>query len=216
MRLVCKTLIGLVLLFPLANRAVATITYTETDSVGSCDADGGSTDRSKQASIGGTAGSTEITFAAGSTDTQPYGYFTVYPAATVNWNSGTITIRFNVTTSEMNASMASLSVYRYNSSCISQETLLNDTSPGVDLSTTGVKTYSNTISAATSPASDDVLVIEYRPSSTSHSATIGITPSEDIDTPFTTAGGVRRFMFIGWLPMLPSLLAGCWYRGGGN
>lgn len=163
------------------------IIYRQTDTANTCDTDGyGSSAVYRKMLEGGTAGSSAVTLNVGSGQSPHTISFNCIPGAGVTWSSGTLVVRINLTTAEKNASIQQIRVRRGNSSCAHQEDLAT-TSPGTLLDTTGVKTINVTISQATSPASTDNLVVYVQCTSSSHSASIGITPSENIDTPFTAA-----------------------------
>jgi hypothetical protein len=154
--------------------------YTETDGTGTPCSIG---DVDRVMADGGTAGSSEFTFDIGSGAGQKAVTFQDTPGASVTWASGNWTIRINVTTAAKNSTWNDVRVRRYNSSCVFQEDLVV-AALTVDTSTTGVKSTVQSGSAAT-PSAGDILVVRCLFNSTSHSETLGITPSEDIDSPFT-------------------------------
>jgi hypothetical protein len=183
------------------------ITYTETDTNSGCSTG----HENKAMAVGGPAGSTELSFACGSSQGNKNLEFHVTPGVGVTWGAGTITIRANCTTAEMNATGTPF-VQRKNSSCVNQENLVSGGSGIFDLSTTGVKTVTRTLSAATSPASTDILMVRITLASSSHTATVGITPSEDIDAPFSAALGVDEAYWRAGPIQLPEPIITVWRK----
>ena len=163
----------------------ANINYTETDSTAvPCTGLGNAR---RLLVKDGTAGSSEISLDVGTSQGQKTLSFQVTPGAGVTWGAGTVAVRINVTTAEMSAQVNGGFVLRYNSSCVSQETL--GSLSVFSIGTAGTYTDNVTITAATSPASTDVFVVNIVFNSSSHSATIGITPSLIIDTPINDGTG---------------------------
>jgi len=138
--------------------------------------------------VGGTAGSTEISLNIGTSQGAKNLDFQDALGTTATWSSGSWTFRVNCTVAEMSSTWDSVQVNRYNSSCALQENLLSVGLLGISLGTTGTKSTTQTGTTGT-PAAGDILIVRYTFSSTSHTATVGITPSENIDSPFTASSG---------------------------
>lgn len=163
------------------------INYTQTDSAtGTC----GTDSSRKIATDGGTAGSVEGTTAAvAASSTLQMLLVTCTIADGTLWNSGTVTTRLDVTTSDMDLTITQIDVLRRTSACASAETLGSATSLSISLGSTGVKSQDVTIAAASSPANGDKLLIVWRVTNANSmfSRTFGWTPDQNIDSPFTTA-----------------------------
>lgn len=170
------------------------INYTETDTAAVCTintycATGsfGGTALLKQASDGGTAGTTEIlpSVVASATDHVKL-LFEIVPTST-SWDAGTWTVRFNVTTQNMNVSWSSVYICRVNSSCTNQATIGSSTGLGISLGSPGVKSTTVTGSSQSPSAGDKVLVLCLFDNSAMTNQTVGITPDQNIDSPFNPA-----------------------------
>lgn len=158
--------------------------YTETDGTGvACTGVG---DARRVMADGGTPGTTEISLNVGTSQGLKQLNFQAVTGADVTWNAGVWTVRLWAQTAEMGSIWAECRIRRYNAACALQETLATDTAD-IGWDTTGQKVRIITANAGTSPAADDVIIVENDFSSTSHSATIGVMPDQDIDTPFTEA-----------------------------
>src|SRR5574341_118548 len=114
----------------------------------------------RQATDGGTAGSTPVTLGLGGSVVNAGGVaWYCIVASGVTWAAGTWTVRMNVTTANMNMTWTKCFLCRVNSANVNQETLGSVTGLAISLSTTGVKTATITGSAATPSAGDSVAVV---------------------------------------------------------
>lgn len=174
------------------------IIYTQTDTNGSacntlseliaCSGLSGGTTLSKQATVGGTAGVTEWsdTINASSTLIEVFG-IEITPDSGVSWDAGTWTVRWNVTTSNMSCTVVAVYVCRVNSSCVNQETIGSATGLSISQGSTGVKSQTVSGSAVTPSAGDKVLVVMAVQNTAMTNQTLGWTPDQNIDSPFTAA-----------------------------
>ena len=146
------------MIFTLTNSTTGVCAGNAVYCSGAATSDGGA---SRVASVGGTAG-TETTLAtsalASSTD-NANGLYTLDIPAGTSGDSGTWTIRLNITTANMNLTVTKIYVCRVNSSCTNQETIGSATGLSISLGTTGVKTQTVSGSAVTLAAGDKVVIV---------------------------------------------------------
>lgn len=142
----------------------------------------------KECTEGGTAGSTEVGRLILGTLTRNNAIFGIVPG-TVTGDSGTWTVRLNVTTANMNLSISEIYICRVNSSCVNQETIGSATGLSISLGSTGVKTQTVTGSAVTLGAGDIVTVVFKIVNGAMTDQSFNFTPDQNIDSPFTAAGG---------------------------
>lgn len=175
------------------------INYTQTDgTTGRCNSNAGycsgfSTTQSagtgRVCSDGGTAGTGAVSTTTGAATRAIGAYFTIIPDSGTTGNSGTWTVRLNVTTANMNLTLLEVWICRVNSSCVNQETIGSTTGLTTSLGTTGVKSINVTGSAVTLAADDKVVVGFYVDNTAMSSQAFSFTPDQNIDSPFTTGGG---------------------------
>lgn len=175
-----------------------TIDYQQTDSAGDCSAAtycSGATalTPSRQASVGGTPGTAENSYSLGAGAIRGIGQVSITPASGVTWAAGDWTVRFNVTTSNMNVSLRNIYICRISSACVNLGVIIGSLTGLADaMSATGVKTYTISGAAQTPNAGDRIMVIlVMENTNTMTTQVIGITPSEIITSPFT-AGSVTH------------------------
>lgn len=176
------------------------ITIRQTDSDVVCTSSIDPAASRKLGVVGGTAGSTPVSFTILSS---AIGYliFEWLPGSGVTGSSGTWVLPINITTANMNLNVSgTFFVSRYNSSCVSQETLSTGTG-GVDqsLGTTGVKTLTVTGMGAPSSlsATDKIMVYAQINNTAMSNQAFSFTPNQNIDSPFTAAA-----VFIAAPPVL--------------
>ena len=161
-----------------------TMTFQQTDTTqvcalsNYCSSVGGTIEAGRQASVGGTAGSTEQTFscAASQADDNEFSFECIVPAGST-WGSGDWTINVNFSTGNMDATWASCFICRVNSSCVNQATIGSATGLGIS---TSAGAQSTVISgAAQTPSAGDKVIITlgFSNSNTMVARTVGITPS---------------------------------------
>lgn len=163
-------------------------TYIETDTTTPvC----GTGNNRRTAEVGGTAGTTEWSEEINASTSETVGGFTAVPVDAVVLDGGSCTVRLNVTALNMNINWDELHVRRYNSSCTLQETLNSFTSLGISLGSNGVVSTTQTLSAASTHNSGDRLVFElvFTNVDTMMAQSVGITPDQNIDVPWTLATG---------------------------
>jgi hypothetical protein len=168
------------------------INYTQTDTStsgsGSYCAPTGSENQWRVASDGGTAGSSEVSLGwlSSQTDLGPVG-FKITPAAGTTWAAGNWTVRFNVTTANMNITITDIFICRVNSSDVNQATIGSATGLSISLGTTGVKSQVISGSAQSPSVGDVVMVMILGDNGSMSSQVAGFTPNQNIDSPFTGA-----------------------------
>lgn len=144
------------------------------------------TPQGKEASSGGTAGTTAIEVKHASNTTGIVGVmFQLIGINATTWESGTIIPRLNITTAGT-VLWTETHVCRFNSSCSNVETLGSSLLNTTSLSTTGVKFHTFSINAATSPAATDdmyiILVFDFDPGGHGNESFF-FTPNQLIETP---------------------------------
>lgn len=159
------------------------ISYTQTDTAAVC-----TIAPHTKAIDGGTAGSTPlsqsiIASAVGASGPK----FELIINSGTTGNSGTLTYNLDITTANMNLTWSGIKVEQQNSACSIVATLANSTGLGISLGTTGVKIGTVSISAATFSAGDVVRVTALIDNGAMSSQSIGWTPDQNIDSPFTAA-----------------------------
>jgi len=104
------------------------------------------------------------------------------PGGSADWAAGDWTVRIEITTSNMVLTWDAIGIAAVNAAITSHTNIGEATSLGISLSTTGVK--SATVSGSSPASNKDHVQITLGISSTSAmNTTIGITPSQNIDTP---------------------------------
>lgn len=175
---------------------MATINYTQTDTAPTCTTGGGGSGFCSPASTnratpvlavgGGTAGTSTPQIAAQSSESNIIGaQFEIQPSASTTWNSGTWTVRINITTANMNLTWTAVYICRVNSSCTNQATIGSATGLNISLGTTGVKSTTVSGSAQTPSAGDIVLVLLLISNGAMSLQTANLTANQNIDSPFT-------------------------------
>ncbi len=143
------------------------------------------------AAVFGSPGSIEQTLTCDNNVTDRRGvYFECTPPSDTTWAAGNWTIRFNLTTSDADVTWDSLHICRIDDpGCSNQQTIASESSLGISLATTGVKSHT-LAGAASTPSVDDrvMIILGISNSAISGTHTIGITPDQDISSPYT--GGV--------------------------
>lgn len=141
---------------------------------------------SPECTDGGTAGTLGMSFRLAASAVGEAGLCLVcVPAAGTTWAAGTWTVRFNVTTANMNLTVTAVHICRANSSGTNQETIGSATGLSISLGTTGVKSQAVTGSAVTPAAGDLVTVVLVGDNGSMSAATASITRGQNIDSPFT-------------------------------
>ena len=140
----------------------------------------------REAVVGGTPGTVAktINVSASAVNTADWAVRWA-PAAGVSWDAGTWTVRMNVTTANMNIDLTEIHICRHNSACVTQESIGSATGLTIDCGTTGVKSQTVTGSAVTPVAGDVVIVVFVFTNAAMTIQSIGVTPDQNIDSPFT-------------------------------
>lgn len=150
------------------------------------------------ATSGGTAGSTAITINLSASDVATDPRWSLFSGASepnnTSWVSGDWVVRFEVTTSNMNVTWDGLGIAAVDvtdTSRASQIAVAASTTVGVSCSSTGVK--STTIAgSAISPSASWIVQITFGfTNGSSMVQSIGVTPSQNIDTPISQGSGSR-------------------------
>jgi hypothetical protein len=172
------------------------INLTQTDTVGTCAldrycaVDASTPEARRECTDGGTAGTSEVTLTLVKNSMADNRIqFECIIVAGTSWDGGTWTVRLNVTTANANIDWDTVVICRLNSSCANQETIGTTNNLAISCGTTGVKSTSVTGAAQSPGVGDKVMVIlGFDNGDNMNAQAIGITPSEDIDSPFTVAG----------------------------
>ena len=110
----------------------------------------------------------------------------------VSWDSGTWTIRLNITASNMNITWTHVYVCRIDSNCVNQATIGSNTAVGISLGTTGVKSTTVSGNAQTPSAGDKVLIVlAFTNGAMSVQAATSV-PDQNIDSPFSVVVDRRQ------------------------
>jgi len=181
---------------------VATITLQQTDDSSLCTtvsafcsglSVGSGTTGSRDATAGGSAGSSEVSLTTGSAESNSIVFqFVSGELGSDSWESGTWTVNVNCTTSNEDVTLQSIYICRVNSSCTSQETIGSLTSIGQSWIATGTKTHEFTCSASSGASTTDHAVIILAFDSEGHGGkSFGITPSLTIATPVESGPTIK-------------------------
>jgi hypothetical protein len=149
----------------------------------------------RQASDGGTAGSTPVSISIGSSSTGVAYRVGCVVAATVSWDAGTWTVRFNVSTANMNITWDAVYLCRVNSACANQESLGSATGLGISCGTTGVKSTTVSGSGTTPGAGDEVYVVCSFANGAMSLQSFSVTPDQLISSPFSVAATPASLVF---------------------
>jgi hypothetical protein len=171
------------------------IIFTQTDNTGVTEAafcsglSANGANGTRQATDGGSAGVTGVSVVInGSAATLRFFYFTLPVAAGINWNSGNWTVRINVTTGAANCTWETCHICRVNSSDVNQATIGSATGLGIAISGTGAQSTTFSGAAQTPGVGDKVVIVLGVSNSNSCTRTSGITPDQNIDSPFEPSG----------------------------
>lgn len=138
------------------------------------------------AKVGGTSAGEQTPNLAGEASNLVLFAYECEIPADASWDAGDWTVRFNITTSNMNLTVTEIYVCRVNSSCTNQATIGSETGLSISLGTTGVKTQVVSPGAAQTPSvGDKVLVVLIASNGAMTSQSCGITSDQNIDSPFT-------------------------------
>lgn len=151
-----------------------------------CSSVGGTIEAGRQASVGGTAGTSEVlvTIAASQADDNEFSFEVVVPAG-YTWGAGNWTVNVNFTTGNMDATWESCFICRVNSSCVNQATIGSST--GLAIATSSGAQSTVISGAAQTPSAGDKVIITlgFSNANTMFTRNVGITPSTTIESPLT-------------------------------
>lgn len=137
------------------------------------------------ASDGATAGTVAHSQALGASDTNVKTILFQIPVnAGVSWNAGTWTVRFNVTTANMNITVTEIYVCRQTTAG-ADFTIGSATGLSISCGATGVKSQAVTGAAQTPSVGDEVYVVIIASNGSMTAQSFSITPNQNIDSPFT-------------------------------
>lgn len=139
------------------------MTFTQTDTAqvcalnNYCSTVGGTIEAGRQASVGGTAGSSNVTFsvAASATDDNEFSFECIVPADTT-WGAGDWTVNIDFLVGNMDVTLESCFICRVNSSCANQATIGSAT--GLGQATTSDQSVVVSGAAQTPDAGDKVII----------------------------------------------------------
>jgi hypothetical protein len=175
------------------------LTYTQTDTMASfgaieacTSAPDGIADipRAWAAIIEGTAGTTELTVQVNRSDNQAAVMFQTAAIGLTSWASGSYTVRLDVTTANVNMVVTDVSICRVNNAGTSQESIGSLTGQSRVLDTVQVENFTVTGSATTALATDVLYIVIIIDNDSKQDSSIGITPSQNIDTPLVPATNI--------------------------
>lgn len=180
---------------------------TQTDTVAPCGtilactspADGlAVTPQARKAEDGGSAGSGELSVTINKGDIQAGVMFESPAVGQTTWQSGTYTVRINITTSVADLLLTEVHVCRVNSSCVNQATVGSTTGLSISIGSTGVKTVEVTGAQQSASGTDRIYIVLIFQQTSHANGVFGFTPDQDIDTPIEEA---TEFVYDGDIPM---------------
>lgn len=141
-----------------------------------------------ECTVGGTSGGVASLPSLQSSESNVQGLsFICIPTAGATGDSGTWTVRVNVTTANMNLTITEVYICRHNSSGVFQEAIGSATGLSISLGTTGVKSQNVTGSAVTLAAGDLAVISISVSNGAMSTQTAAITRDQNIDSPFSAA-----------------------------
>jgi len=146
------------------------------------------TPQARKAEGGGSAGSGELSVEIYKAAIQAGVMFESPAVGETTWDSGTYTVRLNVTTAVADLNLIEVHVCRVNSSCASQATVGSTTGLSISMGTTGVKQVDVTGAQQSAVSTDRIYIVLIFQQTSHANATFGFTPDQDIDTPIVPAG----------------------------
>lgn len=143
----------------------------------------------REASVGGTAGATELACAVAAASSELCYADEIAIADDTSLDAGDATLRLNITTAQNDLTWEEVYVCRLNSSCTSQETLGSVTGLANDVSAGGVFTQTVSLSAASAHNEGDKVYVTYvfANAHAKTGRTVSITPDQLVTMPFTPA-----------------------------
>lgn len=177
------------------------IIYAETDTgqtgnpVTRCDSDpAGPANQGFQASVGGTPGTTGWSVSTGASATSEWDFsIQIIPASGVSWDAGTWTVRFNVSTANMNVTLVGVYICQADSGMNNKATIGSSTGLAISLGTTGVKSTTVSGSSATPAAGDMVYILLIFSNGAMTNSSTNIQMNQNIDSPFTAGAATKAF-----------------------
>lgn len=179
------------------------VTWQQTDTVQACAFNnycstfGGTIDEARQCSIGAGAGSVEVDvdYLTITTQDNYYSLECIMPNG-ATWGAGTWEINLNVTLAADHAvTWTGVSICRVNSSCVNQETIIEEAVASIAMDSTGVKTHTTASAGAVTPADGDKVIVTIALTTPSFhgNGDVGITPDNVvIANGFVLAAATRR------------------------
>lgn len=141
------------------------------------------------ATIGGTPGVSEdnVLIDTSASDERYFYYELTVPVDTIG-DAGTWTVRLNNTSGDSDLTLASIHICRVNSSCTNQETIGSATGLSDSLDAVGVVSTNVTGSEVTMAVGDKVVIVVGASNASSmFTRTLGFTPDQNVDSPFTVS-----------------------------
>jgi hypothetical protein len=141
----------------------------------------GDTDFNKAATVGGSAGVSEVTVTVdvSAADLACAWVECIVPAG-ATWGAGNWTVRLNVATGNHQITLDAIYICRVNSSCTSQATIGSLTAINANLASAGVQTHTVSGSAQSPSAGDKVIIIFLFDNAQAMTQDIGLTPDQII------------------------------------
>lgn len=154
--------------------------------------------QARQAEEEGSPGSSELSVTIYKAGIQAGVMFESPAVGQVTWQSGTYTVRLNVTTAVADLLLTEVHVCRVNSSCVSQEIVGSTTGLTISMGTTGVKQVDVTGVEQSATDTDRIYVVLIFQQTSHASMTFGFVPDQNIDTPIAA---VQEFVYGGDIPL---------------
>jgi hypothetical protein len=160
---------------------------------------GGVSTSDRQCLVGGTAGVNGVTDSVNTQSTGVAIFMGCVPAAGINWNAGTWTVRFNITSSNMFLTVIEIYICRQSSACTFVENLGSATGLSIGIGSTGVISQTVSTSAPSEVNTGDIVsicVVFQNTTMSDHSFTW--LPNQNIDSPFTeeVPAGIKRVINV--------------------
>ena len=176
------------------------IVYTETDTDNTATMTIGPfatsiTDLRKQMSEGGTAGSSEVTVSLPASLngnlTSSAHFRTAAGVPNANFASGNWTVRFEVTSSNMNITWDAIGIAGVNAAVTGASIVYQVTGLAISCATTGVKSHTGAGAAITTNTDHIQISLGFSNGDTMMTQTLGITPSQNVDSPLEPPAASR-------------------------
>lgn len=155
--------------------------------------------QARQAEEDGSVGSGELSVTINKADIQAGVMFESPGIGQTTWQSGTYTVRLNVTTAVANLNLIEVHICRVNSSCVSQEIVGSSVGLGISMGTIGVKNVDVIGSEQSANVTDRIYIVFIFHAVNHTNPIFGFTPDQNIDTSIEEA---QEFIYAGDIPVI--------------